>query len=90
MDGIKYLSLEKLMELKLASGLTNPNRLKDLADVQELIRVLRLDRAPVGRRHVEEFHAGANAEEEGVLVGLLPLIDEARVDRAGSIADLGE
>jgi len=26
------------VELKLASGLTNPDRLKDLADVQELIR----------------------------------------------------
>jgi hypothetical protein len=26
------------VELKLASGLTNPDRMKDLADVQELIR----------------------------------------------------
>jgi hypothetical protein len=41
-DGIKYLRLEKLIELKLASGMTNPGRLKDLADVQELIRVLKL------------------------------------------------
>jgi len=40
-DGIRYLKLENLIELKLASGMTNPNRLKDLADVQELIRVLR-------------------------------------------------
>jgi len=40
--GIKYLRLEKLIELKLASGMTNPGRLKDLADVQELIRVLKL------------------------------------------------
>ena len=39
-DGIHYLRLETLIELKLASGMTNPNRLKDLADVQELIRVL--------------------------------------------------
>jgi len=38
MDGIRYLKLDKLIELKLASGLTNPLRLKDLADVQELIR----------------------------------------------------
>jgi hypothetical protein len=41
-DGINYLRLEKLIELKLASGMTNPGRLKDLADVQELIRVLKL------------------------------------------------
>jgi hypothetical protein len=41
-DGINYLRLETLIELKLASGMTNPGRLKDLADVQELIRVLKL------------------------------------------------
>jgi hypothetical protein len=41
-DGIKYLSLEKLIELKLASGMTNPGRLRDLADVQDLVSVLRL------------------------------------------------
>lgn len=39
-DGIRYLCLEKLIELKLASGMTNPNRLKDLADVQELIKAI--------------------------------------------------
>lgn len=42
-DGIRYLKLEKLIELKLASGMTNPGRQKDLGDVQELIRVLKLD-----------------------------------------------
>lgn len=41
-DGIHYVSLPTLIELKLASGMTNPGRLRDLADVQELIRVLRL------------------------------------------------
>ncbi len=41
-DGIRYLNLPTLIELKLASGTTNPGRLKDLADVQELIRVLQL------------------------------------------------
>lgn len=39
---IHFLSLPKLIELKLASGMTNPGRLKDLSDVQELIRVLGL------------------------------------------------
>lgn len=42
-DGIRYLSLEKLVELELASGMTHAGRIKDLADVQELIRVLRLE-----------------------------------------------
>ena len=42
-DGIRYLKLEKLIELKLASGMTNPGRVKDLGDVQELIRALKLD-----------------------------------------------
>ena len=41
-DHIRLLNLEKLIELKLASGLTNPLRLKDIADVQELIRILKL------------------------------------------------
>jgi hypothetical protein len=41
-QGIKFLQLPKLIELKLASGMTNPARRKDLADVQELIRELNL------------------------------------------------
>jgi hypothetical protein len=36
------VTLEKLIELKLASGLAAPHRLKDLADVQELILHLNL------------------------------------------------
>lgn len=42
-DGIKTISLSKLVELKLASGMTAPDRLKDLADVQELIKIKHLD-----------------------------------------------
>jgi len=38
-DGIKIISFEKLVELKLASGISAPDRLKDLADVQELIKL---------------------------------------------------
>ncbi len=41
-DNVSYLSLPSLVELKLASGMTAGDRLKDLADVQELIRILRL------------------------------------------------
>jgi hypothetical protein len=41
-DGVKTISLEKLVELKLASGTSSPDRLKDLADVQELIKAKEL------------------------------------------------
>lgn len=43
-DGIKFVTLEKLVELKLASGITAPDRLKDLADVQELIKIRNLQK----------------------------------------------
>ncbi len=39
--GIKCLTLARVIELKLASG-TAPGRRKDLGDVQELIRILKL------------------------------------------------
>lgn len=42
-DGVQVVTLEKLVELKLASGMTAPDRLKDLADVQELIKARGLD-----------------------------------------------
>lgn len=41
--GVKFVRLPVLVELKLASGMTQPSRLRDLADVQDLIRFLRLD-----------------------------------------------
>ena len=41
-EGVWLITLEKLVELKLASGLSAPHRLKDLADVQELIVRLKL------------------------------------------------
>ena len=42
---VALLPLPMLVELKLASGMTAPHRLKDLADVQELIRIQRLPKA---------------------------------------------
>jgi hypothetical protein len=42
LNGLKVLSLERLIELKLASGMSNANRLKDLADVQELAKYVKL------------------------------------------------
>ncbi len=41
-DGVMVLPVICMVELKLASGLTNADRMKDLADVQELIRAARL------------------------------------------------
>ena len=41
-DGIRYLNLPTLIDLKIASGMTAPGRLKDLGDVQELVRALDL------------------------------------------------
>jgi hypothetical protein len=43
-EGHQVIVLPKLVELKLASGLTAADRIKDLADVQELIKVVKLPR----------------------------------------------
>lgn len=43
-DGARYVALPTLIELKLASGMTGRGRLKDLGDVQELIKSLKLPR----------------------------------------------
>ena len=42
-EGVNFVKLEKLIELKLASGISAADRLKDLADVQELIKIRQLD-----------------------------------------------
>ena len=44
-ERVALLPLSTLIELKLASGMTAPHRLKDLADVQEVIRIQQLPRA---------------------------------------------
>lgn len=67
--GVRYLKLPTLVELKLASGMSNPGRLKDLADVQELIRVLSLpadfaeELHPYVRSKFAELWAGARQSE---------------------------
>ena len=43
-EKVRYLALPWLVELKLASGISAPHRLKDLADVLEIIRAVRLPR----------------------------------------------
>jgi hypothetical protein len=52
-EGIKTISLEKLIELKLTSGMTAGDRLKDLADVQELIKLKDLNESFA--EHLNEF-----------------------------------
>jgi hypothetical protein len=44
-DGYMVISLPKLIELKLASGLSAAHRMRDLADVQDLIAKLDLPRS---------------------------------------------
>lgn len=69
-DGIRYVDLPTLLELKLASGMTNPGRLRDLADVQELIRVLKLPRDyaaklnPYVREKFVELAEGLEADNQ--------------------------
>jgi len=41
-DGIRVLALEHLIAIKLASGMSAPHRLRDLADVQDLVMALEL------------------------------------------------
>ena len=41
-DNVRVITLEKLIELKLASGLSATHRMRDLADVQDLIVALNL------------------------------------------------
>lgn len=67
-DGIHVITIEKLIELKLASGLSNPDRLRDLADVQDLIKHLKLPLEfaekldpSVRDKYVEFWHAHQNA-----------------------------
>lgn len=59
-----------LINLKLASGMTNPGRLKDLSNVQELIKVKELDAAFADNLHsfvrekFLELHRGAAQAKE--------------------------
>jgi hypothetical protein len=51
--GFRVLNLEKLIELKLASGMSGAGRAKDLADVQELIKTLGLPRDFAAKLHAD-------------------------------------
>lgn len=69
-DGVKTISLEKLMELKLASGMTAGDRVKDLADAQEMIKLKGLDETFaeklngfVREKYIELYKAAAAAHD---------------------------
>ncbi len=71
-DGYRVVGLAALIELKLASGISAPHRLRDLADVQDLVRVLQLPRdlegaldASVRGKYLELWDAVAAAGEGG-------------------------
>jgi hypothetical protein len=68
---VALLPLPTLIELKLASGMSAPHRLKDLADVLELIRALSLPRetsdsldASVRAKYEELWEAAQTRERE--------------------------
>jgi hypothetical protein len=71
MDGVRIVTLEKLIELKLASGMTAPDRLKDLADVQELIKV---------RGLTSEFAEALNPYVREQYLQLCSAVEKARLD----------
>ena len=68
---VALLPLGKLIELKLASGISAPHRLKDLADVLELIKALALPRqladsldGSVRAKYDELWQAAQTADRE--------------------------
>jgi hypothetical protein len=68
-EGVRIVTLEKLVELKLASGMTAPDRLKDLADVQELIKI---------RGLTSDFAGGLNPYVREHFLNLLRAVEQAR------------
>lgn len=71
-DGIQIVTLEKLIELKLASGMTAPDRLKDLADVQELIKLRNLK---------PDFAESLNPYVREKFLELCRAVEEARLNK---------
>jgi hypothetical protein len=70
-ERVALLPLVKLIELKLASGISAPHRLRDLADVLELIRILALPREtaesldPSVRAKFDELWQAARSADPG-------------------------
>jgi len=73
-DNMALLNLTRLIELKLASGLTSTDRLKDLADVQELIKILALPKA-----YATQLDASVREQYSALWQG----VETARLNRQG-------
>ncbi|HEX4953831.1 MAG TPA: hypothetical protein VF017_10605 [Thermoanaerobaculia bacterium] len=70
-DRVALVPLELLIELKIASGMTAPHRLRDLADVIEVIRINQLPRSLeeslhpyVREKYLELWQAAQQRDEE--------------------------
>lgn len=70
-DGLSLMPLSRLIELKLASGMSAPHRIRDLADVLELIRATQLPAdlassldASVREKYAELWQAAQAAERD--------------------------
>jgi hypothetical protein len=71
-DGVSVVRLETLIELKLASGLSAPHRIRDLGDVQQLIELLSLPKelasslkASVRSEYLRLWNATSDAAGQG-------------------------
>ncbi len=70
LNNVRVVDLKTLIELKLASGMTASNRLQDLADVQRLIEVHRLDKKfaaqlhPYVRQKFRELHKSVRPDSK--------------------------
>lgn len=69
-EGVLYVGLPTLLDLKLASGMSATHRMKDLADAQELIKTLKLPESladqlnPFVRDKYLELWRGAQVTDE--------------------------
>ncbi|MCC6510177.1 MAG: hypothetical protein IT423_13810 [Pirellulaceae bacterium] len=69
-DGLPFITLPTLLELKMASGMTAAHRIQDLADAIQLIRVNRLPQSfaeqlnPYVREKFLELWPAAQVDEE--------------------------
>jgi hypothetical protein len=93
-DGIRFVSLPVLISLKLAAGLSNPRRLRDIADVQEMIKELCLTGEFTERLHPDvknEFASMCRSIDDsaGPFLLLWELSPEARPNSIEALAEIG-
>ena len=69
-DGVYYLNLSTLIELKSATGMTNAGRMKDLSDVLELIK---------------DF-VSHGSKEKGITVSLVGFREAYKIENTGHVS----